>query len=59
MDNLKLDDVYAILGNVTDVICENAMKLCELDSVVGDGDHGTTIRRGVKAAQEKIDAEKQ
>ena len=58
MDNLKLDDVYAILGNVTDVICENAMKLCELDSVVGDGDHGTTIRRGVKAAQEKIDAEK-
>ena len=34
------------------------MFLCELDSVVGDGDHGTTIRRGVKAAQEKIETEK-
>ena len=58
MENLKLNDVYAILGNVTEIICENAIHLCELDSVVGDGDHGTTIRRGVKAAQIKIDTEK-
>ncbi|MCM8536268.1 MAG: dihydroxyacetone kinase subunit DhaL [Lentisphaeraceae bacterium] len=58
MESFKLEDVYAILGKVTDVICENAMFLCELDSVVGDGDHGTTIRRGVKAAQEKIETEK-
>ncbi|MCH2207138.1 MAG: dihydroxyacetone kinase subunit L [Lentisphaerales bacterium] len=58
METFKLDDIYTILGKVTDVICENAMFLCELDSVVGDGDHGTTIRRGVKAAQEKIETEK-
>ena len=58
METFKLDDIYAILGKVTDVICENAIFLCELDSVVGDGDHGTTIRRGVKAAQEKIETEK-
>ena len=54
METLKLDDIYAILGKITTVICDNAIHLCELDSVVGDGDHGTTIRRGVKAAQEKI-----
>jgi phosphoenolpyruvate---glycerone phosphotransferase subunit DhaL len=58
METLKLQDINAILGEVTKVICDNAMLLCELDSVVGDGDHGTTIRRGVKAAQIKIDEEK-
>ena len=58
METLKLEDIYAILGKVTEVITENAMHLCELDSVVGDGDHGTTIRRGVKAAQVKIEEEK-
>jgi phosphoenolpyruvate---glycerone phosphotransferase subunit DhaL len=58
METLKLEDVYAILGKITEVICENAIFLCELDSVVGDGDHGTTIRRGVKAALEKIENEK-
>lgn len=58
METLKLDDIYAILGKITTIICDNAIHLCELDSVVGDGDHGTTIRRGVKAAQEKIEAEK-
>lgn len=58
METLKLQDINAILGEVTKIICDNAMHLCELDSVVGDGDHGTTIRRGVKAAQIKIDEEK-
>ncbi|MCM8527045.1 MAG: dihydroxyacetone kinase subunit DhaL [Lentisphaeraceae bacterium] len=58
METLKLEDINAILGEVTKVICDNAMHLCELDSVVGDGDHGTTIRRGVKAAQVKIEEEK-
>lgn len=58
METLKLQDINAILGEVTKIICDNAMHLCELDSVVGDGDHGTTIRRGVKAAQIKIEEEK-
>ena len=57
METLKLQDIYAILGEVTKVITDNSMHLCELDSVVGDGDHGTTIKRGVKAAQEKIEDE--
>ena len=58
METLKLQDINAILGEVTKIICDNAIHLCELDSVVGDGDHGTTIRRGVKAAQIKIEEEK-
>jgi len=56
MDKLTLQDLTEILRQVTKLICENSDKLCELDSVVGDGDHGTTIQRGVKAAQEKVDA---
>ncbi len=58
MKSLNLQDIYAILGDVTTVITDNSMLLCELDSVVGDGDHGTTIKRGVKAAQIKIETEK-
>ena len=56
MDKLTLQDLTEILRQVTKLICENSDKLCELDSVVGDGDHGTTIQRGVKAAQEKVDS---
>ena len=56
MDKLTTQDVTEILVQVTKLICENSDKLCELDSVVGDGDHGTTIQRGVKAAQEKVEA---
>ena len=57
MDKLTTQDLTEILRQITKLICENSDKLCELDSVVGDGDHGTTIQRGVKAAQEKIDAD--
>ena len=55
METLNVQDFADILKNVTEIITENCTKLCELDSVVGDGDHGTTIQRGVKAAQEKVD----
>ena len=55
METLKLQDFKDILKNVTAIISENCTRLCELDSVVGDGDHGTTIQRGTKAGQEKID----
>ena len=38
-------------------IDEKTEELCQLDSVVGDGDHGTTIRRGTKNGLEKVQAE--
>ena len=38
-------------------IQENATALCKLDSVVGDGDHGTTLARGLKAGMETAEAQ--
>lgn len=39
-------------------LCEEMPKqekrFCELDSVVGDGDHGVTITRGFTAAKEAV-----
>jgi len=39
---------------ITSKISAECMHLCELDSAVGDGDHGTTIQRGTKAGLEKL-----
>jgi len=36
---------------------EKMEELCQLDSVVGDGDHGTTIKRGTKNGLEKVVAD--
>jgi len=51
---LELQDMQNILEGVTKLLVDNADHLCELDSVVGDGDHGTTISRGVRAGWEKV-----
>ena len=52
---LRAQDVIAILKRFAELISDNAQNLCKLDSIVGDGDHGTTIKRGTVAAQEAID----
>ncbi|MEN9359610.1 MAG: hypothetical protein RL095_1145 [Verrucomicrobiota bacterium] len=41
---------------ITAKINAECLHLCELDSAVGDGDHGTTIQRGTKAGLEKLQA---
>lgn len=55
---LNFEDFDKIVRNTAKVINENSDFLCELDSVVGDGDHGTTISRGLRKAIEAIDEEK-
>src|SRR3984957_12918652 len=37
---------------------ENRGLLKELDSAIGDGDHGTNLARGAAAASSKVDTEK-
>jgi len=44
-------------GHIAKKIDEKTEELCQLDSMVGDGDHGTTIRRGTKAGLEKVMAD--
>jgi dihydroxyacetone kinase-like protein len=43
------------LKNVRDDIDNNVRYLCELDSVIGDGDHGTTISKGINNAIKQIE----
>ena len=37
------------------VIEEHAATLTKLDSAIGDGDHGTNMNRGFKAAVQRLD----
>ena len=37
-------------------IRESESQLTELDSAIGDGDHGTNMRRGMNAVEEKLNA---
>ena len=41
----------------SDDIVANEQYLCELDSYVGDGDHGVTVARGFRAVKEALSAE--
>ena len=49
-------DVRAWIGDFADVVAENRMELVRLDTAIGDGDHGTNMDRGMKAAVEKLEA---
>ena len=44
--------VSAGLDRVRDLLDENADRLCDLDAVAGDGDHGIGMARGSRAAAE-------
>ena len=46
-ETLTLSDFSLIIRNINTTIQENSVLLCQLDSVVGDGDHGTTLARGL------------
>jgi dihydroxyacetone kinase-like protein len=54
-DVLKLGDFKKIIININQTIQENASYLSELDSTIGDGDHGITIARGFRNAVGKLE----
>ena len=45
-----------ILNKVADIIIENKKYLTELDSAIGDGDHGINMTKGFKKVKEKLEA---
>ena len=53
-DELNLGDFKKIITNINKTIQDNSEYLSELDSVIGDGDHGTTIARGFKNVVKEI-----
>ena len=52
---VSLDDFKDIFTAIQDNIKSNVKYLCELDSVIGDGDHGTTIAKGFDNAVKQIE----
>lgn len=49
-------DLVAWIHRFSDVITEHAEELTQLDSAIGDADHGTNMRRGCRAAVEALEA---
>lgn len=54
MKSLQVKEFQRMLDGVCTAILANEKKLCELDSFVGDGDHGVTVARGFRAVRENI-----
>jgi phosphoenolpyruvate---glycerone phosphotransferase subunit DhaL len=49
-------DVRGWIGDYAGAIAEQRQELVRLDTAIGDGDHGTNMDRGMRAAVEKLEA---
>ncbi len=54
MNSLNTKDCIDMLCACKDEIKANVPLLCQLDSFVGDGDHGLTVSRGFESAYTKV-----
>jgi len=59
MEKLNLNDLERIILNINNNIQNNMIYLSELDSTIGDGDHGVTIARGFRNVIEAINKKEQ
>lgn len=50
------DDTRKLIGTLSRVISEHAEELTQLDSAIGDGDHGYNMKRGFEALVAEGDA---
>jgi len=48
MNTVNLQDIKRIVEVMADVIIENEIPFCELDSAAGDGDFGMSVAKGFK-----------
>lgn len=48
MDRLNTADIVRIVDIMSDIIIENEVYFCELDSIAGDGDFGMSLAKGFK-----------
>ncbi len=53
---VTVDDLVAWIHRFCEVIGDHADELTQLDSAIGDADHGTNMRRGCRAAVEALEA---
>ncbi len=55
METIKTEDIERIISVMSDVIIENEVPFCELDSVAGDGDFGMSVAKGFKVLTSEWD----
>jgi dihydroxyacetone kinase-like protein len=55
-ETVTIDAFYAWLRAFASTVHDNAKQLTELDSAIGDADHGSNMDRGMKAVVAAIDA---
>lgn len=51
---MNRENLLTLLNNMADVIEENKLFLTELDTVIGDGDHGINMARGFAKIKESL-----
>jgi dihydroxyacetone kinase-like protein len=51
------DDVVRLIRTYADVVAENKDYLTQLDSAIGDADHGINMNRGFQAVIAKVDGQ--
>lgn len=54
-DEISVDELRKSLIHSAKKIQENREYLCELDSAIGDGDHGNSMSKGFKAVENKLE----
>ena len=54
--SISASDVRAWVGAYATTVAEHRTELVKLDTAIGDGDHGTNMDRGMRAAVEKLEA---
>ena len=52
---MNLEDLKRAVFAGADNVISRELELCELDSVVGDGDHGITVRKGYQKVERSIE----
>ena len=55
METFKLENARSWIEAAALLIAENAPMLTDLDTAIGDGDHGENMRRGFKAIEKKLE----
>ena len=53
---MKFDEFKKCLYAGADIIIAKETELCDLDSFVGDGDHGVTVRKGYQNIKAAVDS---
>ena len=55
-ETFSVEDARAWMTAFGKAVSENQEYLTELDSAIGDADHGTNMDRGMRAVEEKLSA---